>query len=806
MKNFLYTIIFIFGLLIAQNAFAGIIMKPVFQAGLVGYWDFQEGAGNNVYDKSGQGNTGTWNGTGSHWANGKIGAGGNFNGSDDYVTTPTITASTITISAWVKTSSATLQIIIHDYAIGENNQFRLHSDGNVRFLTGGSSEIDITTTGLNVVDGNWHHVAAINDGTNAYIYVDGIQRKSGSGSTNQRSWNQIGTYVTEAYFNGLIDEVRIYNRALNAGEVERLYKSGATKIGAAKPVIEDNPSNAFIAYVRQNCTGYSPCYTSLDAWADAFGGIDYGICAPGNLVCAEKSAVAKIDGPWTSADTTAVLINGWNTDATHYIKIYTTASARHSGKWDDNKYRLVLSSGNIIDIDEDYVRIDGIQVKTTSTGGVRLFDLGTNLTENANEIRIQNVIGVGNPSVSVIDSQHGIYCLGQYVRLYVFNSIFYGLPQFSVSSVIVTGYDSTFVKAYNVTGIGSVYGFWEWAGGGEITVKNCYSGGGTYSYTNIPSGQKTTCASSDTGGSEGLQNIAANTNNFKNVTAGSEDFHIPVNSALKDKGTNTSGDAAPMNFTTDIDRQNRAGSWDIGADESIVTQVNSPQNNKVTDGLVGLWSFNGPDIDGTTATDRSGQGNNGTLYGSVRAIGKVGQALSFNGTSDYVDVSNIANDIDDGDLSISAWVKFSSSYGVGSPVVIVFRLGINLSTNDVDFGFGGWMAQSTDGALRIATWTGQIVDAHSTQTTWQANTWYHIAGTIVDNGKLKIYLNGSLVGSGDMLGSRWSDDSPNAAIARSYESQGLPGYAYFNGTIDEVRIYNRALTAQEILRLYNMGR
>jgi hypothetical protein len=83
----------------------------------------------------------------------------------------------------------------------------------------------------------------------------------------------------------------------------------------------------------------------------------------------------------------------------------------------------------------------------------------------------------------------------------------------------------------------------------------------------------TTCASSDATGSAGLQNIAANTTNFTNVTAGSEDFHLPAGSALIDVGTDTSGDAAPLNFTDDIDGVTRTGTWDIGADEYVVGRV-----------------------------------------------------------------------------------------------------------------------------------------------------------------------------------------------------------------------------------------
>jgi uncharacterized protein (TIGR02145 family) len=83
--------------------------------------------------------------------------------------------------------------------------------------------------------------------------------------------------------------------------------------------------------------------------------------------------------------------------------------------------------------------------------------------------------------------------------------------------------------------------------------------------------------------------------------------------------------------------------------------INSSQNSVVTTGLVGQWSFNGADISGSTAYDRSGQGKNGTITGASKTIGKVGQALSLNGTSDSVDLGNVY----DGVKSVTFWVKTS---------------------------------------------------------------------------------------------------------------------------------------------------
>jgi hypothetical protein len=79
----------------------------------------------------------------------------------------------------------------------------------------------------------------------------------------------------------------------------------------------------------------------------------------------------------------------------------------------------------------------------------------------------------------------------------------------------------------------------------------------------------------------------------------------------------------------------------------------------LTSGLVGSWSFDGPDMNATKALDKSGQGNHGTLTnGPVRKAGKIGQALSFDGVDDYVDVSDPGTSPFDltGTITVGAWI------------------------------------------------------------------------------------------------------------------------------------------------------
>lgn len=98
-------------------------------------------------------------------------------------------------------------------------------------------------------------------------------------------------------------------------------------------------------------------YTSLEACMNA---------NEQNLVTADKYFDVEISGTWSSADTTAVIIHNYTTDATRYINIYTTGSARHNGTWDTTKYVLSASNQRAFLIYNLPVYFDGLQVDTST--------------------------------------------------------------------------------------------------------------------------------------------------------------------------------------------------------------------------------------------------------------------------------------------------------------------------------------------------------------------------------------------------------------------------------------------------------
>jgi len=205
--------------------------------GKVSYWKFDEGGGTTAYDSAGN-----YDGTvyGATWTTGQISGALSFDGVDDYVRTANNVftnaqlASGATLSAWFKTDSTTYGYIAdnegyltlgvnHIYAANPNKLCGIVDGGHHRFF----SSSDVT-------DNLWHHAVIVWDGTNtAILYLDGVNVSSGfSGPPTPDRKSRpfaIGAHSTiAAYFNGLIDDVRIYDRALSGEEIQQLYHIGLT--------------------------------------------------------------------------------------------------------------------------------------------------------------------------------------------------------------------------------------------------------------------------------------------------------------------------------------------------------------------------------------------------------------------------------------------------------------------------------------------------------------------------------------------------------------------------------------------------
>lgn len=236
-----------------------------FPPGAITHWKFDEGAGTTTYDYIGYSYFSNYIGSiqgGATWATGKSGKALNFDGSTAFVSSSSgyIPAPPLTLEAWIKTSAAQGGIVGktsyaspwpgYILAVGGNQ-----ANGKLAFWYGNSS-FDYSNSMVN--DGNWHHVAVTFDGLNSIFYIDGKQDatvpKSGTVNLYSPTDNQyVGKDVFNHMFNGIIDEVIVYSKALSNSEVAGRYNSfdvSPPDISALNPVngATDVPLNGMLTF------------------------------------------------------------------------------------------------------------------------------------------------------------------------------------------------------------------------------------------------------------------------------------------------------------------------------------------------------------------------------------------------------------------------------------------------------------------------------------------------------------------------------------------------------------------------------
>jgi len=209
---------------------------------------------------------------------------------------------------------------------------------------------------------------------------------------------------------------------------------------------------------------------------------------------------------------------------------------------------------------------------------------------------------------------------------------------------------------------------------------------------------------------------------------------------------------------------------------STVATVTSLPGPSLPVGLVAAYGFN--EGAGTSVTDASGNGNNGAIGTATwTAAGKFGQALTFNGSSAMVTVNDAPSlDLTTG-MTLEAWVYPTA---VGWWRDVIYK-----GPNDIYY----LMGSSNEDTPAVGG-TFAVTEARGASSL-PLNTWTHLVGTY-DGGTLRLYVNGVQVGSQAQTG----------LISTSTGALTIGGDAlygqYFAGRIDEVRMYNRALTVLEI--------
>ncbi len=677
-RNLAFFAILVIFFSFAKNADASALPKPPNNLGLVGYWSLNDCSASKATDFSGNGNTGTLtnfalSGSTSNWVAGKRSCALNFDGSNDYVevldSTSLRPTTGLTLSAWVKTTSSSLQRIVFKGDAG--NQYSLieslsGGDGKVGLRAEGLSPVQVTSaTAVN--DGTWHHVVAAWNGTTTVIYIDGAVSTTAS-QTGTPTYNSSSVFIGNGspangqYFNGTMDEVRIYNRALGATEVTALYNSGATKLKTA---------------TGTGLVGYWSMDDCRASQATDFSG-------NGNVGTLTNFALSGATSNWLTAGkrSCALTFDGTN----DYVTVPDSTS-------------LALSGSVTV----------GFWLKSSQISNSVMFEKGS----NAKIIFQPNTPG------------NGIY--------------YWDVFNLAPDSARTGGFDGNW-HHYLFTFNGS--------------TKTLYLDG-----VSVHSAA-----------------ASAQSSNSNVLTVGSRSGSYGFNGSLDEvRIYNRALSAAEVTAL-----------YNSGS-----AKINSTTAGRgITSGLVGHWTFDGQYLSSTTATDSSGNSNSGTLTnGPVPTLGKLGQALSFDGTNDYVDVGAPSTLAVTSGFSASAWVKSSNLNG---------RRGV---VSKVATGSDYIMIETNGATFRVAagnlSGTSTILSSGTIDTNW-----HHVVFNY-DGTTSSLYVDGVFVTSAIVNLSPYGWNTGGVWLLGGHES----GFAsYYNGSLDDIRIYNRALSAAEVATLYNMGR
>ncbi len=710
--------------------------------GLVGHWTF-DGRDTNwssstaeILDTSGNGlNANAVNLGTSSATVGKIGQGLAFDGVDEYVNagrgqvgSPT---NGITITLWVYTSNTyfdgSLDMLLADNqgTPASENGFWLNLEdrGAGNTTNGVQVEFDVTTGArkeyaTNVIGSTpaWYHITALYNPTesDAHIFINGTEVTS----TVAPSGGGTGNYVPDTdenlfigalnnltfLFNGKLDDVRIYNRALSASEVRQLYNQGAMKLGVT-------PS------VATTTTGIN----------------------------------AGLVGYWT--------FDGKNTN------------------WSSSTAEVLDSSGS---------GVNGNAVNM-GTSSATIGKIGQALNFNGTNSRI-------TASPTVLDAEMSVFAWIKPTTVSVSQNIIGD----------VTSGNTPGLYLLMLTNQGKLAVIWN----GFVTF--CL--GNRTIKTN-----EWQLVGFVRSGSSGNWSCAAYVNGELDTSASSISTN-PLNQL--NFGIGSGGTLPFSGGIDDVRIYNRVLSaaeirqlYNQGAMKLGVTPTVASTKTGISNGLVGHWTFDGKDTVWTSATaattlDKSGNGNTGTLTNMSRSTstvaGKLGQGLNFYGGNGYVNVSdNVTLRPGNGSWSMSAWAKPNNINQMAS--IIAKR-----ETGGDFEQYNMIICNSSDGCNNTGKYFQALFRTNSSDSRISKSSvpvvdgnWHHfvaVADKLAD--EVILYVDGQTISYITTNVGVW----PTVDNTNAFEigSSGA-GTNKFNGSIDNVSLYNRALTASEVYQLYRLG-
>ena len=731
-----------------------------------GLWHFNENLGSIAYDESRFGNNGTI--TGATWVAGKSGSGLSFDGVNDYVNMPFSTSgfSGISIGSWIMTSSSTGYRIIATGYGGFALYLNRFTSGKFTPIFDGSSGNNAATdqSTTTVTDGQWHYVVGTNDGTTTKVYVDGIFEKSYSESlVATETAIRIGaSFIPEYFFNGTIDEVMVANRSLSASEVLAQYNAGKAKHADWDPdgkwngAMKFDGINDFVLVSRgASMNGYSAF--TFEGWVRPVS------LAGRRDLYYEYTQVsnARVFVSINYQGTGMLTVGGRSVSSEEFQNVYT-GNVLSPNQW----YHFV----GVIDVPNDAIKIfiNGVQQQTTGsvtfsqstfTGGIHpsaypVIGAGVTLYENNFNGSLDEV-RVWNRSLSAAEvKQHYYGSLNKYASdKWLFTS--------SVGD-LATGNYSYYAYAHGANG--------------DANFTETRS-------VNILGDMVVFAPPTPENASTVLDSTFQVNASIANLSLSRMRFYLDGN------GYDFLNDSLVLAYNFDDVAS-------IGDTAGKVVDVSGHGNNGTVYGNTAML-LHFDENAGSVAYDESVNRNNGTCINMGASCswstGMNGGGLYFNGVSTYVQVaaSPSVNLVANQSYSIEYWMKINPvSFDI---VGTVMKYAFSYSY--------GHLIYTPLKRLDVYTDDDSGVEL-SCQDAYAPNVWTHILQTYETGGTIKVYVNGTLKCTSSPGISLTVNNNP-LYIGGSPSNSLL--YT-FNGSIDEVGLYNRSLSAAEALAHYNAGK
>lgn len=871
------------------------------------------------------------------WTFGKYGGGIYFDGINDYIgraqTTSTalgLTIESYTLSAWIKTTTnfSSNAHIISKWT-GESSYpyiLYLNSSEQACFAIKEASNNPSACSSVALNDGQWHYITGVRDvyADNLYIYVDGILANTTADSTTASTKNNALIYIgnggtdgTQFDFEGIIDEIKIYNYA-------RTQKQIIQDMNADRPL--GGSTGSQVSYWRldegygttandislnsNNLTLSTASWTNNGKFGKAWNGngtnrLSRSDDADFDFTAAEDFTISiwfKSDSA-TNPNTTEYLADKESASAGYAIYANTNGTICFAidddSTWDpdvasctnddyyDATWHHIVGVRDYSGTDKTYIYIDGVLKdsdidSTTATlansdnltiGDRDSADNGDEFTGDIDEVKIYRTSllpneiladfnrsssavwgGLSNNSSYDRQAANQEYCvpgdssncaapvaewkLDEKTGINAYDTgesgntgsldnnptwtigkrgaavAFDGDDSITISSVTSTVANTASVVYWiKTTQTSNSSNFWESPGilGVESSEEDDIRWG--WIDTN---GKINFDVGNDIGGASGMTSInPINDNRWHHIAmtrnAATGELALYVDGILNDSGTSKTGTITTLDITKigAIDGDFNPNADYIGLIDNIRIFNYPLSSSQIAwdfnrGAPLGYWQFD--ECSGATAYDKSGNSFNGTISSGISGNttagtcgsgtstemwydgtdGKYNSSLGFDGIDDYVSIAdNVYLRFDNAaqDFSLFAWIKRTTT---GTEYI--------LSKEDAD----------DDGWRMLFNSSNQVVcsvdatDVTSTNTITDTN-WHFIGCTIDRDGNGQIYIDGNANGSTMSMGSDAMATTSTIRIGtRSYTST-----SYFNGLIDDVRIYNYALTASQVKIVMN---